>query len=136
MEKEEISTPMLEKIYDTIKQLKEIDIYFNEELPNRQSKVNEELSDLYHYIQSLDKIPNGKQSQNLIKLIKEKRRERAMLNNEYELKVAYNNHRNKLSYANQIEFFEKEIHKKAKELNTTYRYRQFSNDKIEEMLKE
>ena len=52
MEKEEISTPMLEKIYDTIKQLKEIDIYFNEELPNRQSKVNEELSDLYHYIQS------------------------------------------------------------------------------------
>ena len=61
--------PLVKKILKIQDELQEIDDYFNE-LPNLQSKVDEELSDLLHYIENNSLTP--KQSAKMIKLIHKK----------------------------------------------------------------
>ena len=49
-------TPVTLQILGITEQLKDLDDYFDE-LPNLQSQVDEELSDLLHYIESNDLTP-------------------------------------------------------------------------------
>ena len=113
-------------------QLADLDDYFNE-LPNLQSQIDEELSDLLHYIENNDLTP--KQSTKMIKLLKQKRMVRRGLCNDYEIKKVYNAHKGKLAIDTQRPFFLSEIHKKAKELNSTYKSRQLSDEQIKELIK-
>ena len=115
-------TPVTLQILGITEQLKDLNDYFDE-LPNLQSQVDEELSDLLHYIESNDLTP--KQSVKMIKLLQQKRLVRRGLCNDYEIKKVYNTHRNKLVIDTQRQFFLSEVCKKAKELNSQYRYRQF-----------
>lgn len=119
---EEFCSPIITQILKAEELLENIDDYFND-LPNLQSEVDEELSDLYHYIENNDLTP--KQCTKMVKLIQEKRLVRRNLCNDYEIKKTYNTHRNKLALENQRQFFLTEIHKTAKKLNQQYRYRRF-----------
>ena len=129
-EKETISSQILSQIYDISKQMTDLDEYFDK-LPTLQSKVDEEISDLLHYIENNQL--NLKQSAKMIKLLQEKRLIRRGLSNDNIIKNTYNNHKNKLIINVQRPFFLNEINKKARELNSTYRNRQLSNKNIKEL---
>lgn len=131
-EKEIEYTPIVKKILGITDDLQDLDEYFNN-LSNLQSQVDEELSDLYHYIENNDLTP--KQSGKMVKLIQEKRMVRRGLCNDYEIKKVYNAHRSKLALDTQRPFFLSEVHKKAKELNCKYRNRQLTDEKIKELIK-
>lgn len=125
MERNEIVSSILE----VSSKLDELDKYF-EELPSRQSKVDEELSDLLHFIEDINNKINGKQAIKLIKLIQAKRLERRKLLNDFEVKKVFNENRNKIAYTNQRQFFLNAIYKKNKELNNTYKPRWLDYDTI------
>jgi hypothetical protein len=132
VEKEIVYTPIVMQILGINEQLADLDDYFNE-LPNLQSQIDEELSDLLHYIENNDLTP--KQSTKMIKLLKQKRTVRRGLCNDYEIKKVYNAHKGKLAIDTQRPFFLNEIHKKVKELNSTYKSRQLSDEQIKELIK-
>lgn len=132
VEKEITYTPIVMQILGINEQLADLDNYFNE-LPSLQSQVDEELSDLLHYIENNDLTP--KQSTKMIKLLKQKRMVRRGLCNDYEIKKIYNVHKGKMTTDTQRPFFLSEIHKKAKELNSTYKSRQLSDEQIKELIK-
>lgn len=131
-EKEMISSQILSQIYNISKQMTDLDEYFDK-LPTLQSKVDEEISDLLHYIENNQL--NLKQSAKMIKLLQEKRLIRRGLSNDNIIKNTYNNHKNKLIINVQRPFFLNEINKKARELNSTYRNRQLSDENIKELLR-
>ena len=123
MEKTDTSfSPIVSQILGAEEMLKDIDDYFND-LPNLQSQVDEELSDLLHYIENNNL--SAKECAKMIKLIKQKRLIRRGLCNDYEIKKTYNTHRNKLAIETQRPFFLMEIRKTASKLNQQYRYRRF-----------
>lgn len=126
VEKEIVYTPIVMQILGINEQLADLDNYFNE-LPNLQSQIDEELSDLLHYIENNQLTP--KQSTKMIKLIQQKRLVRRGLLKDYEMKKVYNTYKGKMTIDTQRDFFLMEIYKKAKELNSQYRYRQFGIDK-------
>lgn len=131
-EEESKYTPIVMQILGVNEQLQDLDDYFNS-LPSLQSQVDEELSDLLHYIENNDLSP--KECKGMIKLIKQKRLVRRGLCNDYEIKKVYNTHRGKLAVDTQRPFFLTEIHKKAKELNCKYRNRQLSDEEIASLIK-
>ena len=93
MEKTDTSfSPIVSRILGAEEMLKDIDDYFND-LPNLQSQVDEELSDLLHYIENNNL--SAKECAKMIKLIKQKRLIRRGLCNDYEIKKTYSTHRNK-----------------------------------------
>ena len=100
--KDEVYSSVISQIESIKEQMDDLDKYFND-LPNKQSQVDEELSDLLHYIENNDLTP--KQSLKMIKLIKEKRLIRRGLCNDNEIKRVYNNNRNKLAIDSQRPFF-------------------------------
>ena len=118
MESEEISieeeeTEMQEvvkKILSVSEELESIDSYF-EQLSSLQSKVDEELSDLLHFIENPKNRLNNRQSAKLIDYIREKRIERRGLFNDFEIKRVFNDNRNKISLIkiNQVDNTLKEI---------------------------
>ena len=118
-------SPIVSQILGVEKTLKGIDDYFND-LPNLQSQVDEELSDLLHYIENNNL--SAKECAKMIKLIKQKRLIRRGLCNDYEIKKTYSTHRNKLAVETQRPFFLMEIRKTTKKLNQQYRYRRFGLD--------
>ena len=125
--------PLVKKILKIQDELQEIDDYFNE-LPNLQSKVDEELSDLLHYIENNSLTP--KQSAKMIKLIHKKRLERRSLLNDYEIKKVYNENRNKISIDSQRPFFISAISSRVKDLGNAYKNRRFTEKEILNILKE
>ena len=132
VEKEITYTPIVMQILGINEQLADLDNYFNE-LPSLQSQIDEELSDLLHYIENNDLTP--KQSTKMIKLLKQKRMVRRGLCNKKKKKKIYNAHKGKMATDAQRPFFLSEIHKKAKELNSTYKSRQLSDEQIKELIK-
>lgn len=123
---------IVSQILNITQQIENLDDYFNN-LSTMQSQIDEELSDLLHYIENNDLTP--KQSAKIVKIIKEKRAIRRGLCNDYEIKKVYNAHKGKLTIDTQRQFFLNEIYKKAKELNSKYKNRQLSDDDIKELLK-
>ena len=119
------SSPIVSQILGAERMSKDIDDYFND-LPNLQSQVDEELSDLLHYIEN--NHLSARECTEMIKLIKQKRLIRRGLCNDYEIKKTYNTHRNKLAIETQRPFFLMEIRKTASKLNQQYRYRRFGLD--------
>ena len=118
-------SPIVSQILGVEEMLKDIDDYFNN-LPTLQSQVDEELSDLLHYIEN--NTLSAKECAKMIKLIKQKRLIRRGLCNDYEIKKTYGTHRNKLAIETQRPFFLMEIRKTASKLNQQYRYRRFGLD--------
>lgn len=125
---------IVSSIVEITSMLDTLDQYF-EELPTKQSRVDEELSDLLHFIENPNNKINNKQAMKLIKLIQQKRLERRKLLNDFEIKKVFNENRNKISYTNQRQFFLNSIYKKEKELNNDYKPRWLDNETIITMIK-
>lgn len=131
-EKEMIDSSIVMQILGISQQIEDLDAYF-EELPNLQSKTDEEISDLLHYIENNDLTP--RQSTKMIKLLQQKRLIRRGLSNDNAIKNTYNTYKNKLIVNSQRQFFLTEIYKKAKELNSTYKNRQLTDEDIKNLIK-
>lgn len=130
--KKEDNNNISKQIINITNLLNDLDEYLNE-IPNLQSQIDEELSDLYHYIENNEL--SAKQSFKMIKLIREKRIIRRGLNNDYEMKKTYISNRNKLLIDSQRQFFLTEIHKKNKELSSKYKNRRLTNEEIKNLIK-
>ena len=130
--KKEDNNNISKQIINITNLLNDLDEYLNE-IPNLQSQIDEELSDLYHYIENNEL--SEKQSFKMIKLIKKKRIIRRGLNNDYEMKKTYISNRNKLLIDSQRQFFLTEIHKKNKELSSKYKNRRLTNEEIKNLIK-
>lgn len=130
--KKEDNNNISKQIINITNLLNDLDEYLNE-IPNLQSQIDEELSDLYHYIENNEL--STKQSLKMIKLIREKRIIRRGLNNDYEMKKTYISNRNKLLVDSQRQFFLTEIHKKNKELSSKYKNRRLTDEEIKNLIK-
>ena len=130
--KKEDNNNISKQIINITNLLNDLDEYLNE-IPNLQSQIDEELSDLYHYIENNEL--STKQSLKMIKLIREKRIIRRGLNNDYEMKKTYISNRNKLLIDSQRQFFLTEIHKKNKELSSKYKNRRLTDEEIKNLIK-
>lgn len=130
--KKEDNNNISKQIINITNLLNDLDEYLNE-IPNLQSQIDEELSDLYHYIENNEL--STKQSLKMIKLIREKRIIRRGLNNDYEMKKTYISNRNKLLVDSQRQFFLTEIYKKNKELSSKYKNRRLTNEEIKNLIK-
>lgn len=130
--KKEDNNNISKQIINITNLLNDLDEYLNE-IPNLQSQIDEELSDLYHYIENNEL--SAKQSFKMIKLIREKRIIRRGLNNDYEMKKTYISNRNKLLIDSQRQFFLTEIHKKNKELSSKYKNRRLTDEEIKNLIK-
>lgn len=130
--KKEDNNNISKQIINITNLLNDLDEYLNE-IPNLQSQIDEELSDLYHYIENNEL--STKQSLKMIKLIREKRIIRRGLNNDYEMKKTYISNRNKLLIDSQRQFFLTEIYKKNKELSSKYKNRRLTDEEIKNLIK-
>lgn len=130
--KKEDNNNISKQIINITNLLNDLDEYLNE-IPNLQSQIDEELSDLYHYIENNEL--SAKQSFKMIKLIREKRIIRRGLNNDYEMKKTYISNRNKLLVDSQRQFFLTEIYKKNKELSSKYKNRRLTDEEIKNLIK-
>lgn len=119
-------------IFEKLKEANDILNYleeYYETIPNKQSKVDSELSDLYHYIENHNL--NASQSCKLIKQIKRKRIERRKIKNDYELLRAYKTNCNKLSNKGSREILFCELSKTKKQLNYPYKNRVYTQEQFE-----
>lgn len=105
-----------------------------ESQPTSLQKVDLELSDLLHLIES-GKVPSSA-SDRVIKKLEELRLERRMLNNEHEVELTYLAHKSKLTGKDTRQFLANEIHKTEHRLNCAYKYRILSEEEISELIKE
>lgn len=111
-------------------QLDTLDEYL-ESISEQKRKVDYELSDLLHFIENND--IKAKDSNKLIKLIKEKRLIRRDLNKQDSIKDTYNNNISRLALKNNRQFLLSEVLKKEKSLETEYRYRELDENELKEL---
>lgn len=132
-EKEEINcTEIVKKIQEVCEKLCVIDNYFDS-LNDEQSRVDEELSDLCHYIENNDLKPT--QCTKIVKAIKDKRLERREIVKDIEIRRVYNLYKNRLCQSEQRQFFISEIWKAAKNLNTEYKNRRYTDEDFKNLFK-
>lgn len=93
--------------------------------------VQEKIYDIEHYLENHAITRNG--SINLINLLQELRIERRQIKQMWELWNIYGVGREKLKQKDYREFLIAELHKKDKELQTKYRYRQFEESYLDEL---
>lgn len=119
---------IIEEIKEANDILNNLEEYF-ETIPDKQSKVDSQLSDIYHYIENHNL--NASQSCKLVKQIKLKRQERRKIKNDYELSKTYKINCNKLSNKDSREFLFCELSKTQKKLNCTYKNRVYTEEQFE-----
>lgn len=118
---------IIEIVKDANKLLNSIDDYYDS-IPGQQSKIDSQLSDIYHFIENNNL--NAIQSCKLIKQIKIKRQERRKLINNLEILKTYKDNCNKLNNKENREFLLCELNKAKKRLKTAYRNRVYTNEQF------
>lgn len=124
-----------EKIYSLIVEL--INIFNNiDEMidtnSNRMQEIDLEINDWLHYIENNE--IDEKQSIKIIKELKRLRDIRRHLKNEYEIEKIYKDNYSKINGSNSRPFLLTEINKVKKQLNSNYKNRILTEDKIKEIL--
>lgn len=123
---------VMTKIAEAIDILNAIDKY-DATLGNKLSELDCKEQDLLHHIE--DNKINILWCYNIIKKIKEIRIERRKVKNDMELMSRYNDIKSKMTSKENRQFILAELHKKEKQLQTTYKNRQYSEDDIRDILK-
>ncbi len=119
---------VMEKLTEANKLLDELEIYFDE-LPGKQSRVDSELSDLYHYIEN--NSLNASQSCKIVKQIKAKRLERRQILKDFELSKVYKTNSNKLSSKENRKFLFNDLNKTIKSLDSEYKNRIYTQEQLD-----
>lgn len=100
---------------------------------DRQSKVDLELSDWLHKLQYDDELTK-EQITNIGIKIKELRKERESLRNEYELITEFSKNKNKLFQKENRQFLVHSIKQRLERLNQPYNNRVLTDDEMNEVL--
>jgi len=126
MNKEEL----LALIKQTIQQIDTLEMYL-ETLSDKRRVNDYQISDLLHFIENND--IKAKDSNKLIKLIKEKRVTRKDLMKQDSIREVWNNNINKLTLKTNRQFLLHEINKRDKSLDTEYRYRELNEEQLKDL---
>lgn len=118
---------IIDNILEANRLLNELEEYYDN-LPSLQSKVDSQLSDLYHYIEN-NKL-NAIQSCKIIKEIKNKREERRRILNDYETLKTYITNSNKLNNKDNRKFLICEVNKIKNNLATNYKNRYYTEEQF------
>lgn len=122
---------IMAKLTDAIDILNAIDEY-DAALSYKLSELDCKEQDLLHHIE--DNKINVLWCYNIVKKIKEIRIERRKVKNDMELMSRYNEIKSKMTWKENRQFILVELHKKEKQLQTTYKNRQYSEDDIKDIL--
>lgn len=99
---------------------------------NRMQEIDLEINDWLHYIENNE--IDEKQSIKIIKELKRLRDIRRTIKNEYEIEKVYKDNYSKINGLNTRTFLLAEINKTKKQLNSNYKNRVLTEDKIKEIL--
>lgn len=120
-----------QKLIDVVATLNELDNYL-EEIPEKQSKIDLAISDLYHYIEN--NTLNSKSSYRVVKELKTILQERRKLKQEQDLLRTYNIHRNKLTQIDNRGLLLSEVNKTEKIVNLPYKNRIYDEEELKTKL--
>ena len=121
---------LLDLIKQTIQQIDTLEGYL-ETLSDKRRVNDYQISDLLHFIENND--IKAKDSNKLIKLIKEKRVVRKDLMKQDSIREVWNNNINKLTLKTNRQFLLHEINKRDKSLDTEYRYRELNEEQLKDL---
>lgn len=122
-----------EKIKNAMTILDEIDEMINSQSEELQN-VDYELSDWLHYIENNE--INDKESIKIIKEMQRLRKTRRCLHNEYEIEKTYKSNSAKVMGNNTRQMLLAEVNKTIKQLDSDYKNRILTEEKINELLSE
>ena len=124
---------IMAKAKEAIDILDQIDAYGHTLMP-KLSELDCKEQDILHYIE--DNKVNMLYCYNIVKKIKDIRVERRKVKNDIELMEKWHTLKSRLSSnENNRQFIMTELHKKEKQLQTTYKNRQYSEEDIRNILK-
>ena len=123
---------VIEKLEEAIDILNEVDTY-GEKLNDRLRELNSKQQDLLHYIEC-NKI-NMLWCYRMVKELKRIREERRKVKNDIEILAEYRKMDGRLLTSTNRKFLLGDLHKKEKQLQTTYKNKQYTNEDINNILK-
>ncbi len=123
---------IVEEVKEVISKLNEIDSY-NSSLPQQLSIIDKKQQDILHLIES-QKI-SAFEAYRIIKELRQVRIERRKIKNDMELLRVYDENKNKLSSNENRQFLLHEVCKKEKNLNTEYKYQEYTKEELESIIK-
>ena len=123
---------IVEEVKEIISKLNAIDSY-NSSLSQQLSIIDKKQQDILHLIES-QKI-SAFEAYRIIKELRQVRFERRKIKNDMELLRVYDENKNKLSSNENRQFLLHEVCKKEKNLNTEYKYQQYTKEELESIIK-
>lgn len=123
---------IVEEVKEIISKLNAIDSY-NSSLPQQLSIIDKKQQDILHLIES-QKI-SAFEAYRIIKELRQVRIERRKIKNDMELLRVYDENKNKLSSNENRQFLLHEVCKKEKNLNTEYKYQEYTKEELESIIK-
>lgn len=123
---------IIEEVKEVISKLNTIDSY-NSSLPQQLSIIDKKQQDILHLIES-QKI-SAFEAYRIIKELRQVRIERRKIKNDMELLRVYDENKNKLSSNENRQFLLHEVCKKEKNLNTEYKYQEYTKEELESIIK-
>ena len=123
---------IVEEVKEIISKLNAIDSY-NSSLPQQLSIIDKKQQDILHLIES-QKI-SAFEAYRIIKELRQVRIERRKIKNDMELLRVYDENKNKLSSNENRQFLLREVCKKEKNLNTEYKYQEYTKEELESIIK-
>lgn len=123
---------VLEEVKNAVDILNRIDEY-HVTLSDRLSALDSRTQDLLHYIES--NSINVLWCYRMIKELKTIRIERRKVKNDMELLTKYTEVKNRLTSKDSRTFILSELHKRNKQLQTTYKNRQYTEEDIQKIIK-
>lgn len=123
---------IVEEVKEVISKLNTIDSY-NSSLPQQLSIIDKKQQDILHLIES-QKI-SAFEAYRIIKELRQVRIERRKIKNDMELLRVYDENKNKLSSNENRQFLLHEVCKKEKNLNTEYKYQEYTKEELESIIK-
>ena len=123
---------VMNKLTEAMNILNEVDEY-NSTLTSRLSALDMKQQDLLHYIEN-NRV-NMLWCYFMIREIKHIRMDRRKVKNDMELLSRFNELKNRLASTDNRRMINAELHKKMKQLQTTYKNRQYTEEEITNILK-
>lgn len=123
---------IVEEVKEIISKLNAIDSY-NSSLSQQLSIIDKKQQDILHLIES-QKI-SAFEAYRIIKELRKVRIERRRIKNDMELLRVYDENKNKLSSNENRQFLLHEVCKKEKNLNTEYKYQEYTKEELESIIK-
>lgn len=123
---------IIEEVKEVISKLNAIDSY-NSSLSQQLSVIDKKQQDILHLIES-QKI-SAFEAYRIIKELRQVRIERRKIKNDMELLRVYDENKNKLSSNENRQFLLHEVCKKEKNLNTEYKYQEYTKEELESIIK-